>query len=72
MKACKDCKHSDAWNTCVAPQLIRTFIDPKTGARTTEQTTARCKYMREGGRIISFLNNTCGERARWFEAKDGK
>ena len=70
MKACKDCKHFNLFEWCEAPQLVRTFIDVVTGERITEKEPRACSVMREGGLIISFLNNTCGERARWFEAKD--
>lgn len=69
MNPCEQCKHFDGGITCQAPQLIHTFINPITGERTDEQTYRYCDDMRKDGRIISFLNGTCGEHGRWFEAK---
>jgi len=72
MKICSDCRHCDDAgknSVCNAPGNLG--VDRVTGKRARRYSF--CSTHRTGeGWLMSVLLRTCGERGRWFQAKESE
>lgn len=68
MKFCKDCKHRIVsglmhTNVCHSPKLKRDLVTGDVHGFT-------CEYLRRYDWLDAWVFDKCGERGRWWEAKE--
>ena len=67
MKICKDCKHLDGMTAELLPFSLCGY--PSRVSVVTGKSTKECVTERMEGKIISWLEGSCGKAGRYWEEK---